>query len=449
MNSITIHPAQKLEGAITVPGDKSVSHRAVMFGSLAEGENSVENLLLGEDVLSTMRIFQQLGVRMSHKPEDLSPSDTLVISGVGLDGLRPSDQILDCGNSGTTMRLLLGLLAAQPFTSRFTGDASLNRRPMERVIEPLKKMGAQFEVNHEASGRRIITVKGNKNLKGIDYTMPVASAQVKSAILLAGLYAKGETVVHEPAQSRDHTERMLKGLGAFFKSRKLTHSVRPGSKLKNFQMRVPGDFSSAAFFMVAGLVVPHSKLLIQNVGVNPTRDALMSVLEEMVVSKKGSKEKKLSLVDKREVSGEPVADIEVLSADLKAISIGGDIIPKLIDEIPVFSIAAARAKGDSVVADAKELRVKESDRIKTMCQHLKTLGVGVDEREDGFKVHGGKPFPFKAGKFQSFGDHRVAMSLAVAALVADGPSVIEDIDCVATSFPGFFDLLLKLSLKSV
>jgi 3-phosphoshikimate 1-carboxyvinyltransferase len=334
------------------------------------------------------------------------------------------------------MRLLLGLLAAQPFDSQLTGDASLNRRPMARVMDPLTQMGARFETSQDVKGRRIITVKGNPKLKGQKFKLSVASAQVKSALLLAGLYALGETEVASPLPSRDHTERMLLSQGASLKISGQTCTVGQVKGLKPLHVMVPGDFSSAAFFLVAGLLVSHSQILLVNVCINPTRVALSAVLQKM--ARAGA----LKIKNERQISGEKVADIQVADSPLKPHDLSGAIIPSLIDEIPIFCMAAARAQGTSTISNAQELRVKESDRLAVMASLLQKLGVDVTEKKDGMVIRGGAPF--KATCFQSHGDHRIAMSFAVAALVADGSSTIEDVDCVATSFPSFFTLLKSL-----
>lgn len=433
MKEIIIHPKGSLRGRITVPGDKSVSHRSLIFAALAQGTSTIRNLLLGEDVLSTMGILQTLGVKMSHTPHELKKGDVLTVCGVGIHGFQKPSQILDCGNSGTTMRLMMGLLASQNFEATLTGDDSLNRRPMQRVMNPLTDMGASFRVENR-DGKRLITVIGNPQLKGKSFKLPVASAQLKSAILLAGLGAQGVTTVEEPAPSRDHTERMLTAMGADLTLEGHMLSIDPDKYLSAFDLTVPGDFSSAAFFLVAGLIVPDSEICIEGVGINPTRRALLDVLLKMGGS--------ITLQNERVVSGEPVADLLVKSSALKACDIGGDLIPNLIDEIPIFCIAAARASGVTRITDAAELRIKESDRLATMAGHLTRLGVPVVEEPDGLVIEGG--FPFKKERFESQGDHRIAMSLSIAALLADGPSGISNIDCVATSFPGFFELLESL-----
>lgn len=434
MKNEIIHPAQKLEGEPYIPGDKSISHRSIIFGSLATGKSKIKNLLLGEDVLGTMRIFQQMGVAMSHTPENLKSTDTLEIEGTGLHSLKKPDGILDCGNSGTTMRLLLGILSAQPFEAVLTGDDSLNKRPMERVIKPLAEMGAKFEIYFEGK-KRFIKVTGNSGLNGINYNLPVASAQLKSALLLAGLYTKKPVTVTEPALSRDHTERMLIGLGASLTTSNLTTTLDKPESLKPFEMEVPADFSSAAFFIVAGLILPHSKILLKNIGINPTRSALLEVLQKMGGD--------IKIQNKRDCSGEPVADLFISSSNLKPTKVFGDIIPKLIDEIPILAVACARAHGTSEISDAEELRVKESDRISILAQELRKFGISITEKKDGFIVEGTSTF--KSATFESFGDHRIAMSCAVGSLLADKQSEIKNVDCVATSFPGFFGELRKIS----
>ncbi|MBI2339972.1 MAG: 3-phosphoshikimate 1-carboxyvinyltransferase [Deltaproteobacteria bacterium] len=446
MQSQTIHPAPHLRGTISVPGDKSISHRALIFSAIAEGDSRIRNLLLGEDVLATMRIMQQLGVKMSHKPEEIRPGETLIVHGVGLYGLRPSPRLLDCGNSGTTMRLMMGLLSAQPFESTLTGDHSLNRRPMERVIKPLAEMGARFDVEQKG-GERTIRVKGTKKIGardattgGIKFHLPVASAQVKSALMLAALYAAEETLVIEPSPSRDHTERLLAAMGVKLFKKGNEVMIHPAEKLQPLDITVPGDFSSAAFFVVGGLIVPHSDLILKDVGINPTRSALADVLREMGGSVRIGKP--------RLIADEPVADIHVQSSPLRGFELKGEIIPKLIDEIPIFAVAAVCARGKSSVSDAAELRVKESDRIAVLAAELKKMGVVVEEKPDGLvlsgTLHEGKT-RLMGGAFDSHGDHRIAMSCAIGALAAQNSSVISDVECVATSFPGFFEILHQLA----
>ncbi|MBI4411297.1 MAG: 3-phosphoshikimate 1-carboxyvinyltransferase [Deltaproteobacteria bacterium] len=437
MKSQTIHQAPHLRGEITVPGDKSISHRALIFSAISEGKSRIRNLLLGEDVLGTMRILQQLGVKMSHLPGEIRSGETLIVHGTGLHGLRPSATLLDCGNSGTTMRLMMGLLAAQPFESILTGDRSLNRRPMERVMNPLAEMGARFKVEHKG-GERFITVQGAKKIgagDGKNFHLPVASAQVKSAIMLAALYAKEETLIVEPAPSRDHTERMLAAMGVRLFKKGNEVMVKPAVKLEAIDIAVPGDFSSAAFFLVGGLIVPSSEIVIKEVGVNPTRSALIDVLREM-----GGK---LTVQQPRMAADEPVADLVVRSSSLRGHDLKGEIIPRLIDEIPIFAIAASQAKGRSTVSGAAELRVKESDRIAVLVEELGKMGASISEKSDGFVIEGGSKL--KGGTFNSHGDHRIAMSCAIGALTIGNSSVISDIGCVTTSFPGFFDFLSQLT----
>lgn len=437
MKSVTIHPAPHLRGAVAVPGDKSISHRALIFSALASGPSHIKNLLLGGDVMSTMRILQQLGVKMSHRPEELKAGDALTIFGAGLHGLRPSPRCLDCGNSGTTMRLMMGLLSAQPFESVLTGDHSLNRRPMERVIQPLGEMGARFEVEQKG-GERYIRVKGTKKITGgKSFHLPVSSAQVKSALMLSALYAKEETLISELSPSRDHTERLLTAMGAkcFKKGNEIV--ATPAERLNPLDITVPGDFSSAAFFLVGGLIVPHSEVTLKNVGVNPTRSALADVLREM-----GGK---ITMGKPKMTADEPTTDITVCSSSLRGFELKGEIIPKLIDEIPVFAVAAACAGGKSTVSDAGELRVKESDRIAVLAEELQKMGVTIKEKPDGLTIEGTGGPNLKGGAFDSHGDHRIAMSCAIAALTAGNSSVIRDVDCVATSFPGFFDILRQLA----
>ncbi len=437
MNQFSLKPSRGLKGTIQVPGDKSISHRSLMFGALARGPSTIKGLLLGEDVLSTMKILMELGVTFSHKPEDLTPDTLLRVDGRGLRSFEKPKNILDCGNSGTSMRLMMGLLAGQPFESILTGDDSLNRRPMDRVMQPLELMGASFRVE-ESNGKRLIHVLGNPTLKGMQYTLPVASAQLKSALLLAGLHASSNTTLIQPELSRDHTERMLHSMGVEIEVQNLTLTLTPPQNdLTPFKMEVPSDFSSAAFFLVAGLIVPGSDITLKSVGLNPSRRALLDVLMRMGGD--------IAIINERLVSGEPIADLNVRSSELKGVNLDGDIIPNLIDELPIFAVAAACAQGVSVVSDAAELRVKESDRIETLVGELSKMGAAIKEKPDGFQIEGGKAFIGGDG-FQSHGDHRIAMSLAVASLIATSDTMIHDTDCVATSFPGFKNLLDELAI---
>ncbi|MCB1214745.1 MAG: 3-phosphoshikimate 1-carboxyvinyltransferase [Deltaproteobacteria bacterium] len=425
MSDIYIKPTGSFQGEITVPGDKSISHRAIMFSALAQGTSHLKGLLLGEDVLSTIECFRQLGVSI-----EIGKSQVMV-HGVGLQGLKAPAKPLYCGNSGTTFRLLMGLLAGQAFTTYLTGDESLNQRPMGRVIEPLSQMGAQIEEMRASPKERVIKIIG-KPLRGIDYTMPIASAQVKSALLLAGLWAQGEIKIRGGGSSRDHTEVMLQGKGVSLKKdpqqNLLIFSQKPSS-LPAQDLEIPGDISSAAFFLVGGLLGTQSKVMIKNVGINPTRTGILEALEAMGAF--------IHQKDLRQVGGEKVADLEVKSQSLKATLIEGDLIPRLVDEIPILSVAAAQAEGLSEVRDAAELRVKESDRIASTEEELGKLQVFVQSKEDGWKIKG--PQAFKGGQVQSHGDHRLAMTLAIAGNFASAPVKIQNIDPVATSYPQFWE----------
>lgn len=424
----TVHPVKALRGEIVVPGDKSISHRAIMFASLAKGTSRVSGLLRGEDCLSTLSAFQTMGVDVVE--ED---NGDLLITGEGLSGLKEPDTVLDCGNSGTTMRLMSGILSGQPFFSVLTGDQYLRRRPMGRVIDPLTGMGAQIS-GREDNRKAPFAINGG-HLTSAEYHSPVASAQVKSAILLAGMQVEGVTTVYEPHLSRDHSERMLRYFGVKVDSFDGGASIHGRAELIARDVEVPGDISSAAFFMVAGLIVPGSELLLKNVGVNPTRSGVIDILQAM-----GGK---IELLNQREISGEPVADLLVRSSELKGIEIGGDLVPRAIDEFPVVSVAAAFADGLTTISDAKELRVKETDRIAAMCETLGKLGADIEPLEDGMRIVGGKPL--HGGEVESFGDHRIAMSMAVAALAAESGVAINDTACTATSFPNFWELLTEIS----
>lgn len=429
MKSYTVKPAVSVRGEISVPGDKSISHRSIMLGSLASGVTTVSGFLRGEDNMATLNAFRQMGITV----ED--DGKILKIHGRGLHGLTEPEDLLDCGNSGTSIRLLAGLLAGQNFFSVLTGDKYLRKRPMKRVVGPLATMGAK--IAGRAGGEKAPLAITGSRLTGISYSSPIASAQVKSAILLAGLYAEGETSVTEPHLSRDHSERMLKHFGADIVSTGSVAKIRGGRELQGREIVVPGDISSAAFFMVAAMIVPGSELLIRGVGVNPTRTGIIDILRLM-----GGK---ISLLDQREVSGEPVADILVRSSELRGIEIGGDLIPRAIDEFPVLCIAAAVASGRTVVRDAQELRVKETDRIKAMADNLRLAGVVVEETEDGMIFPGGAVISsFKA---DSCGDHRIAMSMLIASLVAKGECCVDDVDCIATSFPNFKELFDRVAVR--
>jgi 3-phosphoshikimate 1-carboxyvinyltransferase len=400
-----------------------------MLGAIAHGITTVRGFLRGEDNMSTMNAFKTMGVIIDDDGE------TLHIHGCGLHGLKEPADILDCGNSGTTIRLITGLLSGQSFFSVVTGDQYLRKRPMKRVVEPLSRMGAKILGRNEGS-LAPLAISGGR-LKAIDYESPVSSAQIKSSILLAGLYADGETSVREPTLSRDHSERMFHLFGATIERSDNGVKVRGGVELVAQEVTVPGDISSAAFFIVAALITPGSELLIRNVGVNPTRTGVIDILREM-----GGY---VELLNQREVSGEPVADILVRSSALKGIHISGGVIPRAIDEFPVICVAAACAEGFTTIRNANELRVKETDRITAMSGNLRSLGVQVTECEDGMDISGSERL--LGGEVDSFGDHRIAMSLSVAALVTSTGITVKDTECVATSFPNFFQLLEKVSVK--
>ncbi len=432
MSQINIKYERPLKGESSPPPDKSISHRAIIISSLSEGKSIIRNFLNAEDPLRTCNAFRQMGINIEVRGQGsgIKGSRDLIIHGKGLNGLREPKGIIDCGNSGTTMRLLCGVLAGQPFSATLTGDSSLMRRPMQRVIIPLAEMGAVIQ---SEKGYPPLAIKGG-DLKPIDYKSPVASAQVKSAVLLAGLYCDGITSVSEPEKSRDHTERMLKAAGVNIEMKNLKVSVTGKAKLKPLDTAIPGDFSSAAFFIVAGAIVPDSKILIKNVGINPTRTGLLDILKMMGAD--------ITIGNKHEVSGEPVSDISVKYSRLTGIEIGGDMIPKAIDEFPILCIAASLAQGTTKITGAKELRVKESDRISSMANELRKMGVEVEELPDGITIKGRERL--KAATVQSYGDHRVAMSMAIAGLVADGETIVKNTECINTSFPGFMEMLEKL-----
>jgi 3-phosphoshikimate 1-carboxyvinyltransferase len=418
-----VQPASRISGRFAVPGDKSISHRAVMFGALAEGTTLVSGFLPGADTLATAQILRNLGVTIER-----TGTTDLRIQGVGIGGLRPSAIPLDCGNAGTAMRLLAGLLAGQSFASTLIGDESLSRRPMRRIMEPLLRMGAHIDSTD--AGTAPLRIRPATELVGIEYTCPVASAQIKSCVLLAGLYAHGDTIVSEPAATRDYTERMLAALGADVSVDGLKVRLRPGGKLAAQPIAVPGDFSSAAFFLVAAAIAPVADLTIENVGLNPRRTGLLETLLDMGAD--------IEILDRREIAGEPVGDLRVRSSLLRGIDVPIERVPDMIDEFPAFAIAAACAEGTSRVRGAHELRVKESDRIAAMARGLNALGVAVEEYEDGMAIEGRGGFA--GGTIDSRGDHRIAMSFAVASLRARAALRILDCANVDTSFPGFADL---------
>jgi 3-phosphoshikimate 1-carboxyvinyltransferase len=423
-----IEPVQRLAGTIRVPGDKSVSHRAVMLGSLSQGTCLVRNFLPSQDCLSTVDCMRALGVEIN----ELNDS-TLEICGVGLYGLKEPQDVLNVGNSGTTIRLLSGLLAGQNFHTVLTGDDSIRGRPMMRVVSPLREMGARIYGREDGRFAPLSIMGGD--LHSISYTLPVASAQVKSAILIAGLYASGETAVKEPSPTRDHTERMLRSMGKEVESLDGHITISGGGELSPFDLEVPGDISSAAFFLVAGLVCPNSNITIQGVGINPTRTGIIDVLNTM--------EANISITNKRAEGAEPVADLRVESSGLRGIDIRGEMIPRVIDELPIIAVAATQAKGKTVVRDAQELRVKETDRIRATVQELSKLGAKIEEHDDGFSVEG--PTVLRGARCHSHGDHRIAMALAVAGLIAEGETSVEDANCIDVSFPYFFETLGSLA----
>lgn len=423
---MNITKASKLSGEITIPGDKSISHRTIMFGALAKGTTEVTNFLQGADCLSTIDCFQKMGIEIENSHR------VVIIKGKGLNGLTKPTQVLDAGNSGTTTRIMSGILAAQPFETKLTGDASIQRRPMGRIIKPLSQMGASITSINQ-NGCAPLSIQGRK-LSGIHYHSNVASAQVKSAILLAGLYGEGQTSVTEPYVSRNHTEIMLKYFGGEIQTNDTTATVTPNPNLVGQKVTVPGDISSAAYFIAAGLIVPNSEILIKNVGINPTRDGIIKVCQEMGGN--------ITLLNMNSNNGEQTADILVKSSDLKGIEIGGKIIPTLIDEIPIISVLACYAKGETVIKDAAELKVKESNRLDVCVKHLCAMNADVTATEDGMIIKGGRPL--HGAVLDSKLDHRIAMSFAIAGLIAEGTTTIERSDCVDISYPTFYSDLRKL-----
>ncbi len=423
---ITINPATHLSGTITPPGDKSISHRALIMGALAEGRTIIENLSPGKDVQSTKNCLSQLGVQIEKE------SDLTIVHGRGIKGFTPPKIVLDAENSGTTIRLLSGILAAQPFESIITGDDSLRQRPMNRIVDPLRQMKAH--IDFETGCFAPLHIKGGK-LNSITYKTPMASAQIKSCILLAGLYAAGRTSVIEPSLSRDHTERLLPCFGIKVERNGLQVSLEGPSKLQAATIQVPGDISSAAFFMVAASLINQSRLLLKNVGVNPTRTGIVDVLKRM-----GGQIKDQKCYNS---NNEPVTDMAIESHPLHGTVIDGDLIPRIIDEIPLIAIAATQAQGTTLVRDAKELRVKETDRIAAVAHNLKTMGAKIEVFEDGFAIIG--PQKLTGSIIDSYGDHRIAMSFAIAGLIAHGRTTIQGAECVEISYPGFFKILEKVT----
>ena len=430
--SVTIARPRSLRGEIISPGDKSVSHRAVIFNSLSKTNTArITNFSPGADCSSTQQIMQSLGVEITREPGGRMAGDSLTVKGVGLEGLAEAGDILDAGNSGTTTRLMAGILAGQNFLSVLTGDQSLKTRPMGRVVNPLTTMGAK--ISGRANNTLAPLVFHGGSLQGINYNMPVASAQLKSCLLLAGLRADGITNLSQPAESRDHTERMLSAMGANLKKDGLNLILQP-SELETIDVEVPGDISSAAFWMIAAVCHPDAELLIRNVGVNPTRSGIITALNMMKA--------RLELIDEREVAGEPVADVLVRTSDLHGIELSGETVPLLIDEIPVLAVAAAVANGETVIKDAQELRVKESDRIEASISWLKAAGITAEGTPDGMIIAGNEKI--NGGCFQSYDDHRLAMSLGIAVLISDQPITISDPDVAAISYPGFWRTIKEL-----
>jgi 3-phosphoshikimate 1-carboxyvinyltransferase len=422
-------PGGKLSGTLRVPGDKSISHRSVMLGSLAQGVTEVSGFLTGEDCLCTMKAFQAMGVKIEQ-----TGSTSLRIHGAGVAGLKAPAAPLDLGNSGTSMRLMVGLLSAQPFATTLTGDASLSRRPMARIVEPLKQMGAHIVTRD--GGRAPLNIHPVKALKGISYRSKVASAQIKSGLMLAGLFADGVTEVLEPEASRDHTERMLQAFGVQIEASQGRAAIRGGQKLKGTQIQVPADISSAAFFMVGAAITPGAEILLTDVGINPTRTGIIDVLRLMGAQ--------IELLNPRQFGSEPVADIRVRGGGLRGATIGKELVAAAIDEFPIIFVAAAFAEGETIVTGAEELRVKESDRIQAMCDGLSALGIAAEARSDGVRISGGR---MSGGTVDSREDHRIAMSFAIAALRAEQPITILDCANVNTSFPGFAELAAKAGLR--
>ena len=418
-----LSPVKKLSGSVTVPGDKSISHRSIMLGSLANGKTEITGFLKSADCISTMNAFRAMGVEITDE------SNKIIVNGNGLHGLKAPSKILDMGNSGTTTRLMTGILAGQKFNSELSGDESLNTRPMKRIIDPLTKMGADVRsVNDDGCAPLAILPS---RLDGITYESPVASAQVKSCILLAGMYAEDETSVIEPVLSRNHTELMVNGFGGKIISEGTKATITPGLELQGQKIEVPGDISSAAYFIAAGLIAPNSEIVIKNVGINPTRDGILKVALAMGGN--------ITKENERLVSGEPVCDLVVKTSTLHGTTVGGEIIPTLIDEIPIIAIMASLAEGTTIIKDAAELKVKESNRIDTVIEGLLAMGVDATPTDDGMIINGGKTL--HGAKISSHSDHRIAMSFAIASLVADSDTDIAWAECVNISYPSFFKTL--------
>jgi len=428
LDRIEINKAKRFKGEFSPTPDKSISHRAVILSSLSKGKSVIRNFLKAEDPISTINAFRALGVEIDDKVEEV------IVNGNGIYGLTEPINVIDCGNSGTTIRMLSGVLSGNPFFSVLTGDESLRKRPMARVINPLKEMGARIMARAE-DRYPPVAIRGGK-LRPAKYSMPVASAQVKSAILLAGLYAEGETEITEPVKSRDHTERMLPAFGAKVAAEGLRVRIKGGTELTGTDIHVPGDFSSAAFFIVGALLIRNSDITIKNVGINPTRTGLLGALKKMGAE--------IELSNIRDLSGEPVADIRCTGdVVLKAIEVTKEEVPALIDEFPVLCVAATQAEGITTIKGAGELRIKESDRIKSMATELRKMGADVEEFEDGLSIRGRSTL--RGAEVESYGDHRIAMAMAIAGLIAEGATGIHGVGAVNISFPGFFEIIRKMT----
>ncbi|MDR3306457.1 MAG: 3-phosphoshikimate 1-carboxyvinyltransferase [Endomicrobium sp.] len=426
---IKLKKVKAISGAVEVPADKSITHRAVMLSSIAEGDSVVRNYLPSDDCNRTIEAFRQMGAEIK------IDNDNLRIKGAGLNLKKPQDckYNIYAGNSGTTARLISGILAGQNFETIITGDESLSKRPMGRIIEPLSKMGAEITSN---KGFLPLTIKCKSSLKAVSYECDKSTAQVKSAVLFAGLYADGATTYAEPVKSRDHSERMLKAFGADVRVNGNFVTIYPAQKLAPQDVTVPGDISSAAFFIAAALIVPDSNLTIKNVGVNPTRDGLIEVLKRMGAD--------ISLMNPREISNEPICDIEVRYSKLKAVNVDASIVPRMVDEIPIFVLIATQAEGITRISGAGELKVKETDRIFAVASQFKKLGAQVEALDDGFIINGNAGVPLNGNLLDSFEDHRIAMTLSIASLIADGETIIKDSNCVAISFPNFYEVLKNI-----
>lgn len=427
MELIALQPTLNgLKGSIEIPGDKSISHRSVMFGSIAEGVTRVTNFLPGDDCLSTISCFRKLGVVIEES------DDGLTIYGNGFDGLKEPNELLDVGNSGTTIRLLLGILAGRPFFSSLIGDQSIGKRPMTRVTEPLRTMGAKIDGRKDGEFTPL-SIRGG-HLNSIHYNMPVASAQVKSALILAGLQAKGESTIIEKTESRDHTERMIRKFGGEIEKDNRKITIKGGQKLTASDILVPGDISSAAFFLVAGAIVPDSEILLKNVGLNPTRTGIIEIMQKMGAN--------LEIHNHDENSFEPAGDITINTSRLTGTVVEGDVIPRLIDEIPIIALLATQAEGTTIIKDASELKVKETNRIDTVVQELTKLGASIEATDDGMIIHGGSTL--RGGKVSSHGDHRIGMMLAIASLLCKDQVELEDPEAISVSYPNFFNHLNSL-----